>query len=165
MVLSDKTIRRLVEEEGLIEPFNLKNLSSNSYDLTLADEMKDIELKPGESRLIVTKEGVNLPFDVTAKTISKSSFARCGVSIGDIGGWVDAGFRGNLSLLAVNFGDSTFSLKNVDKICQIVFFKSDEIVESPYNGHYQDSRGLQQSWFKKIIPEVEVMTKIKDISK
>ncbi len=169
MVLSDKTIKKLVEEKNLITPFNEKNLSSNSYDLSLAEDDKNLELMPGESKLIVTKETVNLPANVVAKTISKSSFARCGVSIGDVGGWVDAGYKGQLTLLAVNFGDSAFELRRIKEICQIIFLQADSEAEKIYNGHYQDSKGLKEAWFikdkrNKDFNKVDVETTLVDIS-
>ncbi len=167
MILSDKTIKKLVEEENLITPFNEKNLSSNSYDLTLAEDQERLELMPGESRLVVTEEKVNLPADVVAKTVSKSSFARCGVSIGDIGGWVDAGYRGQLTLLAVNLGDKPFELRRIKEICQIIFLQADSKAEKTYNGHYQDSKGLKEAWFindRKNFNNVDVQTAIVDIS-
>lgn len=147
MVLSDKTIKKLVKDKKLISPFNEDNLSSNSYDLTMGGENQVKELMPGEAKLLVTKEKINLPDNIVAKTVSKSSFARCGISIGDIGGWVDAGFRGQLTLLAVNLGDQIFDLTKISQICQIVFMQSDSKVEKLYNGHYQDSVGLNPSWF------------------
>lgn len=162
MVLSDKTIKKLVQEQDLITPFDEKNLSSNSYDLTLADEQEDFELMPGESTLIVTKETVNLPANVAAKTVSKSSFARCGVSVGDIGGWVDAGYKGQLTLLAVNLGDSTFDLRRIKQICQIVFLEADSEAEETYNGHYQNSVGLKEAWFKRVIGKGSIEDRLVD---
>ena len=149
MVLSSKTIKNLVEDKSLIKPFDEDNLSSNSYDLTLADSEGTLELAPGESKLVVTKDTVNLPLDIVAKTVSKSSFARLGVSIGDIGGHVDAGFRGQLTLLAVNLSNKPFKLSKTNKITQIVFLKSDQQTDTPYNGHYQDSVGKVNSWMKE----------------
>lgn len=164
MVLSDKSIKKLVEEKNLITPFKMKNLSSNSYDLTLDESNWDEPLVPGESRLIVTKETVNLPDNVVAKTVSKSSLARCGVSVGDIGGWVDAGFRGQLTLLAVNMGDATFDLSKMDAVCQIVFLESDDKAQKPYNGHYQDSKGLNEAYFKNKAEETIGFRNLNDAS-
>lgn len=147
MILSDKTIKQLVEKEGLITPFSEANLSPASYDLTIADSDSELVLKPGEAKLIATKETLNLPAFIAAKTVSKSSFARCGITIGDIGGWIDPGYRGQLTLLAVNLGDSTFRLNKIKEICQIVFMQIDNEAMHSYNGHYQDSEGIQGAWF------------------
>lgn len=166
MVLSDKSIKELVKSQDLITPFDEGNLSSNSYDLTL-DDSEELVLQPGESKLIVTKEFLNLPSDIVAKTISKSSFARCGVSIGDIGGWIDAGYRGQLTLLAVNYGDCVFRLRKTNQICQIVFLKSDSQAEQTYNGHYQDSSGLRRAWFdenSEDYRDVKVYTDIQSLN-
>ncbi len=162
MILSDKTIKKLVEEQGLITPFDEENLSSNSYDLTLAEDQENFELMPGESTLVVTRETVNLPANVVAKTVSKSSFARCGVSVGDIGGWVDAGYNGQLTLLAVNLGDSAFNLRRINQICQIVFLEADSEAEKTYDGHYQNSVGLRPAWFKKILGKDSIEDKLVD---
>lgn len=144
MLLSDVSIKNLVSCEGMIAPFNKDNLSPNSYDLTLSDENGEVTIRPGESRLVVTNEVIELPRDVSAKTVSKSTYARHGASIGDVGGWVDAGYKGNLNLLAVNYGTENLTLKPYDKICQIIFIKTNDYPSQTYNGHYQNTTGYDE---------------------
>lgn len=167
-MLADKTIRRLAMFNKLIQPFDEDHLSAASYDLSLDDSDKERNIiPPGTAKLVVTKEKVNLPNNIGAKTVSKSSLARIKLSIGDIGGWVDPGYRGQLSLLAVNYSDTTVDLNKFKTVCQMVLFKTDTIPEKPYAGHYQDSKGLRNAWFndvKEDFRNVDVKTDIANIS-
>lgn len=147
MVLPDKSIKEL----NLIkENFNENNLQPASYDLTLdLGEETTTTLKPGEARVLSTKEVINLPKNVAAKTFSKSSYARAFVSAGDVGGFVDPGFTGTLTLLVVNFGEKDFILWNDTPFCQIKFERLEDSAEESYNGHYQNQRGITKSIFKE----------------
>lgn len=101
-----------------------------------------MKIKPGESILIQTKEKVKLPTNVGAKVFSRSSLARLGLTI-DVGGWIDPGYEGYLTLLMTNLSPCTYDLRNVDRIAQLVFFECDE-TES-YSGKYQNSVELVES--------------------
>ena len=142
MVLTDKDILK----NKLIENIDIDNLQAASYDLTLPEEYRKL-LKPHEVLTVHTKERINLPDNICAKTFGKSSFARLGISSGDLGGWVDPGFNGNLTLSIINHTDQFFNLAGKKTFCQIVFFKTTQSAEKIYNGHYQDSNGKVESIF------------------
>lgn len=147
MVLSDKSIKDLVDKVNLIENYNELNLQPASYDLTVGtieDKFEDTILKPGESRLISTKEWFNMPTDICAFTKTRSSFARKGIETGDFAGWIDPGFHGNITLRIFNFGDRDFDLSKIETFAQIIFLKTDRETDS-YNGNYQQSSGIVKS--------------------
>lgn len=147
MILPDKTIKRL---NLISENFNEKNLQPASYDLTLdLGPETTTTLKPGESRIFSTKEVVSLPSDVAAKTVGKSSFGRASISSADIAGFIDPGFKGNLTLNLTNMGDKDFILWNDTPFCQIYFLRLESSASKKYDGHYQNSKGLKKSIFSE----------------
>lgn len=142
-VLGDLRIR----ESNLIEPFCEENLQKSSYDLTLDEyetQYHDNILKPYETALVSTKEKVKLPHNIAGLCKSRSSYARLGLVTGDIGGWIDAGYHGNITLRVVNHGTEDINMDEIDRFAQIVFFDVDG-ASGGYDGHYQDSEGLTES--------------------
>lgn len=142
MVLGDTLIKKL----GLVVPFNEENLQSASYDITIEETIGNIdwELKPGESILISTKEYVSLPNNVAAFVKTRSSLARLGISVGEVGGWVDPGYNGNLTLFMNNNGKKSIDLRELDRVGQLVFLEVTGVSQG-YDGNYQNSKGITRS--------------------
>ena len=148
MVLTDSTIKRLAIEESMIEPFASPNLQPASYDLTIAeikseDERSVWTVNPGETVLIGTVERVILPPDVCGFIKDKSSYLRQLCNVGQ--GFVDPGFRGNLTISFTNHSKRAIAFSPGMSFCQIVFIGTDTEVLEAYNGHYQDSDGIAQT--------------------
>ena len=141
MVLGDS----LIKELNMIEPYNDENLQAASYDLSVGSFDRNIDgwLMPKESMLVSTKEYFRLPKNIAAFVKTRSSLARMGVTV-DVGGWVDPGFRGNLTLLISNLGRDPVDLSKIDRFAQIIFLEVAGVSEA-YNGNYQDSNGLKRS--------------------
>ena len=100
MVLSSSIIRTRITDGSLgIDPFAEESLQPSSYDLRSAE---DITIKKGELTLVPTMEFVSLPEDLCATLCGRSSFGRKGVVLG--AGYIDPGFRGNLTLCMANYG-------------------------------------------------------------
>lgn len=137
MVLSSSVIRKRLSEGKLgIEPFAEESLQPSSYDLRSAE---DTILKKGEMTLVPTMEFVSLPEDLCATLWGRSSFGRKGVTLG--AGYIDPGFRGNLTLCMVNNGQEDIKIVKGMRIVQMLIHPIEGSVESAYNGHYQDSHG------------------------
>lgn len=149
MILSDSTIYEYARK-GMIEPFNCEQLQPASYDLTVGEIQErygDRTLKPGECCLVATKEIINLPNNVAAFCKTKSSLARIGIISGDIGGWIDPGYKGNITLFVINLSDKEVRINDFKSLGQIIFVKCDDST-SGYDGHYQDSEGLIESYLE-----------------
>ena len=131
-VLSDGTIRRLVEEGRIvIEPWDPGLVQPASVDLRLGDSFRvfhnhraaAIDLRepptnlteevvvagdepfvihPGEFVLGRTLERVELPEDIVARIEGKSSIGRLGLIVHATAGFVDPGFKGSLTLEITN---------------------------------------------------------------
>lgn len=136
MILSSEAICHLLTSEELIlRPYSDESQQPASYDLRSAE---DIVLKAGTCTLVHTLEWVELPLNLAAKLMCRSSFGRRGVLIG--GGYVDPGFRGNLTLCLVNMGDEDVTLQKGERVVQMIFHQVTGSTDG-YGGRYQDSTG------------------------
>jgi dCTP deaminase len=163
-VLSDGTIRRLVEEGRVrIDPWDPAMVQPASVDLKLgpsfrvfhnhriqtidlADPPKDLTehvqvgdgdtfvIHPGEFVLGRTEEWVELPDDVVARIEGKSSLGRLGLICHATAGFVDPGWKGTLTLEITNFNSVPIVLRPGLPIAQLSLMALDRPAERPY-GH------------------------------
>jgi dCTP deaminase len=163
-VLSDGTIRRLVEEGRIrIEPWDPGMVQPASVDLRLgasfrvfhnfrvpaidlADPPKNLTehvvveegesfvIHPGEFVLGRTLEWVELPDDVVARIEGKSSLGRLGLIVHATAGFVDPGWKGTLTLEITNLTRVPIVLWPGKPIAQLSFMTLDRPAERPY-GH------------------------------
>lgn len=163
-VLSDGTIRRLVEEGRIaIDPWDPAMVQPASVDLRLGrsfrvfhnhriqaidladppggltehveiDGDSPFVIHPGEFVLGRTEEHVTLPADVVARIEGKSSLGRLGLIVHATAGFVDPGFAGSLTLEITNFNSVPIVLHAGLPIAQLSFMALDRPAERPY-GH------------------------------
>jgi dCTP deaminase len=163
-VLSDGTIRRLVEEGRIrIEPWDPGMVQPASVDLRLgcsfrvfhnhrtsAIDLREpptnltehVTAQPGESFVIhpgefvlgVTEERVAIPDDVVARIEGKSSLGRLGLIVHATAGFVDPGFQGTLTLEITNLTRVPIKLYPGLAIAQLSFMALDAPALLPY-GH------------------------------
>jgi dCTP deaminase len=174
-VLSDRDIRAAMQAGRVrIDPYDSSCLQPSSVDLHLdADfrvfrnnrypyidvrapqpdltEMVTIEgddpfiLHPNEFVLGQTLEWVELPDDLVARLEGKSSLGRLGLLIHSTAGYVDPGWKGNLTLELSNVANLPIALYRGMKIGQISFFKMSSPVERPYGSRELGSKYQGQS--------------------
>ncbi len=162
MVLSDRTIRRLLEEgrigidpfdESLIQPSSVdvrvdrlfRVFHNNRYpfidvreeqeDLTELVEVEDdspFVLHPGEFVLGSTLERVTLPDDLVARLEGKSSLGRLGLLIHSTAGFIDPGWDGHVTLELANVANLPITVYPGMKIGQLSFVQLTEPAEHPY---------------------------------
>lgn len=99
-------------------------------------EADAITIPPHSFLLATTQEYVELPNDVTAFVEGRSSIGRIGLFIQNAG-WVDPGFKGQITLELYNANSLPIRLEAGRRICQLVFCKMDKMAKTPYNGKYQ----------------------------
>ena len=154
MLLSDGDILRLLESgELVIENFHRENLTPNGYDLTIAhisipSENTEIEIDkaiipPMTWFLVGTEEILSLPDDLACDLWIKTSWARKGVisSFGKI----DAGFRGNLTLSALNASHKKLEISIGQKFAQMNLIPLQTRANRGYgerSGNFQDQRRI-----------------------
>lgn len=143
MILSAAEIsRRINSEPGqgqlVIRPYSQECQQPASYDLRAASDMP---LPHGTCTLVPTIEWVELPTDLAGTLRCRSSFGRNGVLLG--AGYVDPGFRGQLTLCLTNMGNDTIVKKN-DRLVQMILHEVRGEGEG-YSGRYQDSHGAVEA--------------------
>ena len=162
MVLSDRTIRRLLAEgrieidpldESLIQPSSVDVRADRFFrvfhnarypfidvkqpmdDLTELVEVEDDQafiLHPGEFVLGSTLERVRLPNDLVARLEGKSSLGRLGLLIHSTAGFIDPGWNGQVTLELSNVSNLPITIYPGMKIGQVSFVQLTEPAESPY---------------------------------
>ncbi|MBN1166185.1 MAG: dCTP deaminase [Methanospirillaceae archaeon] len=140
MILSSRSIQDRIHEPDtsrriVITDYSTESQQPASYDLRCADS---VTLAPHAVTLVSSLEWVELPGDLAATLMCRSSLGRKGVLIG--GGYVDPGFRGHLTLCLVHMGSQSVSFQSGERIVQMIFH---EVTDGDhwYNGQYQDSVG------------------------
>jgi dCTP deaminase len=161
-VLSDGTIRRLVDEGRIVvKPWDPALVQPASVDLRLGDSFRvfhnhraaAIDLRepptnlteevaveegepfvihPGEFVLGRTLEYVELPNDVVARIEGRSSLGRLGLIVHATAGFVDPGFKGTLTLEIANLTRIPIKLYAGGPIAQLSFMALDAPAERPY---------------------------------
>jgi len=174
-VLSDRDIRSALADGAVaIRPYDPADLQPSSVDLHLdrsfrvfrnnrypfidvrapqpdLTEMLRVEddeafvLHPGEFVLGQTLEWVELPNDLVARLEGKSSLGRLGLLIHSTAGYVDPGWKGNLTLELSNVANLPIALYFGMKIGQISFFQMSSPVERPYGSPSLGSKYQGQS--------------------
>jgi len=164
MILSDRTIKDIILNKGvyLVNPFNPDHLQPCSIDLHLDNELKTIDgktinikddsyhLKPNEFILGSTIEEVHIPNDIVGHLDGRSSIARLGLLVHCTAGYIDSGYKGNITLEIYNCSNKDFELFYGDSICQIVYETLTTPVDRPYGSEglgskYQNSKGVVNS--------------------
>jgi dCTP deaminase len=163
-VLSDGTIRRLVEEgrvridpwdPGMVQPasvdlrlggsfrvfhnfrvpaIDLAAPPSNLTEHVVIPEGESFVIHPGEFVLGRTDEWVELPDDLVARIEGKSSLGRLGLIVHATAGFVDPGWKGTLTLEITNLTRVPIVLWPGKPIAQLSFMTLDQPAERPY-GH------------------------------
>jgi dCTP deaminase len=123
----------------VIDPYNPASISSHVGEVH-ADRFT---LNPGQFVLAETLERIELPDNIVATIEGKSSIARLGVTLHQTGGWIDAGFRGTITLEMANVNSRPVKVYAGMPIGQLVFYTT-ERAENPYykksDAKYLDQR-------------------------
>jgi len=163
VVLGYERILELIKNGSLIENVDEKNIQPSGVDLrvkciyrlknggvfgtndrmtpdveSISDKFGEkIKIEPNEFVLVETMEKVNMPKDVMAIVLPRSSLFRCGVSLHTA--VVDPGFQGTLTFGMKNLSEFPFEIEIGSKIGQIVFEEVKGNVKL-YDGKYQGGK-------------------------
>lgn len=107
----------------------------------------EITLSRDEFVLASTLETISMPDDLTAQILGRSSFGRLGISVHQTAGFIDPGFKGQITLELSNHGPRPVKLQAGQRVCQIVFTELSCSAMSPYNKNstYQNQSGPTES--------------------
>ena len=174
-VLADRDIRAAMQAGRIrIDPFDPGCLQPSSVDLHLDGDFRvfrnnrypfiDVRspqpdltelvsvandepfiLHPTEFVLGQTLEWVELPDDIVGRIEGKSSLGRLGLLIHSTAGYVDPGWKGNLTLELSNVANLPIALYHGMRIGQISFFAMSSAAERPYGSAELGSKYQGQS--------------------
>ena len=117
------------------EEYSIVDVRTNLDGITRPSEIPDpapYVLEPGEFILANTIENVELPDDVVARLEGKSSLGRLGLMVHATAGYIDPGFKGQLTLEISNVARARISIFYGMKIGQISFLRLSTPAENPY---------------------------------
>ena len=169
MILSDKTIIKMLKDKSLIiDPVTDEQIQPASVDIRLGNTFSIVDdtpdgvislsseiryktitadkylILPGQFVLATTMEYFELPDDLTAFVEGRSSLGRMGLFIQNAG-WVDPGFKGEITLELFNANRCAIELQSGRRVGQLVFAEMDDVALNPYCGKYQGQTGATGS--------------------
>jgi dCTP deaminase len=112
----------------VIDPYNKDSVGAGVEET----HAESFVLHPGQFVLAKTLECIELPDNIVATIEGKSSIARLGVTLHQTGGWIDAGFRGTITLEMCNVNTRPVKIYAGMPIGQLVFYTT-ERAENPYD--------------------------------
>ncbi len=175
MIFSDRTIKESVAtgriiidpyDEAMVQPSSVdlrcgavfRVFENHKYpvidpkapqeDLTTAIESTPDEpfiLHPGEFVLGSTLEVIGLADDIVARLEGKSSLGRLGLLIHSTAGFIDPGFKGQVTLELSNVANLPIAIYPEMKIGQVSFYELSTPAEHPYGSSGAGSKYQGQS--------------------
>lgn len=173
-LLSDKDLIQIIKEQDVVNPLVMENCKGATYNLTLDPIIKryvskepitlgkevtedhyetidlakdDFMISPAESVIIKTHEFVKIPNNYAANIFERYSIKSLGLMISPAH-YMNPGYRGNISLVAVNHSPVPIRLVHGIKICQLSLNELSSTPENPYSkqdAKYMDAESVSIS--------------------
>ncbi|RKY37684.1 MAG: dUTP diphosphatase [Candidatus Omnitrophota bacterium] len=103
------------------------SLGSSGMDL-YADVLNQLVLEPGEVKMISSGIYLSIPQGYEAQIRPRSGLAaKHGITVLNTPGTIDSDYRGLVSIILVNFGKQSFSIKRGMRIAQMVINKVSKV--------------------------------------
>ena len=160
MILAYSEIKKLIAEKKLVENYLEENIEGAGIDvrvgkifhlksgakLTASERVlpeveevveKHFVLKPEHYVLIQTMEKVNMPLDLCARMLPRSTIQRSGVY--QFHAFIDPGYSGVLTFGMKNLGRFNFEFEKGTKVAQLIFEEVKGEAKG-YKGRYQGGK-------------------------
>ncbi len=112
-------VKRLRKDHPVFIPQYMTE-GASGMDLFASLE-KEVTLEPGERKLIPTGVSVAIPEGYEGQVRPRSGLAiHKGVGIVNGPGTIDSDYRGEIGVLLINFGKESFTVRNGERIAQMV---------------------------------------------
>ena len=146
-ILNRKDIEAEIKSGKLIHNADIHNIEACSYDMTIgtiftSDGQKinsehqhsnePVVIKPGEIISFFTKEELELPNDISATAFAMNSLSSKGLLVLNPG-HVDPGFKGPLTVKALNLTKTPLSVEIGSEIFTVIFDRLDTATDEPYS--------------------------------
>jgi dCTP deaminase len=146
--LGDEFIVYRPSQVVCLDPRDPATLSAAAERIAVSPE-RGLVLHPGEFALGTTIEEVAIPTDLVATVDGRSSIGRLAVVVHATAGFIDPGFRGQITLELSNIGPIPVRLYPGMRVAQIVFHQLSSAADRPYGPErgsaYQGQKGPQFS--------------------
>ncbi|PJC37159.1 dCTP deaminase [Candidatus Peregrinibacteria bacterium CG_4_9_14_0_2_um_filter_53_11] len=133
---------------AILDPLNLETFHQ-ATKLIEVDEGDAFIVQPGEFVLGVTMETIGIGDDLVARVEGRSSLGRLGIIIHSTAGFVDAGFKGTITLEITNINRMPVALYPGMRVCQLAFEEMSSAASIPYSkkgtSKYQGQQLPQES--------------------
>lgn len=135
-VLSDKTLKKMIEQNELIPGGNADRAEYCSYEFTADSILRGgshkvekiiqsaVAIKPAQLVWIRTCEKISIPANMVGLWIQTQTLAREGLLLLNIS-LIEPGYKGPLSAVFVNFGKKDVIIKPNAKIAKVMFLHLD----------------------------------------
>jgi dUTP pyrophosphatase len=89
---------------------------------------EDIILKPLDRKLVPTGLYLEIPEGYEAQIRPRSGLAiRYGITVLNTPGTIDADYRGEVCIILINLSSEEFTVKNGDRICQMIIASHEKV--------------------------------------
>ena len=153
-VCSDRWIRKMSQEHGMIEPFIdgqvRTNVHSAMVDPKGFDEKSFVDIKtdvcvvpPNSFALARSVEYFRIPRSVLTICVGKSTYARCGIIVNVTP--FEPEWEGHVTLEISNTTPLPAKIYANEGLAQVVFFEANDVCETSYadrGGKYMKQRGI-----------------------
>ena len=107
-----------------------------------ANLLTEVTLQPLQRELIPTGLYIELPFGYEAQIRPRSGLAfKNGITVLNSPGTIDADYRGEIKVLLVNLSNQSFTIKNGERIAQMVIAKHETITWNSVESLTDSERG------------------------
>lgn len=118
-----------------------ETIASAGMDLRAHIE-QDIILKPLERSIVPTGLFMALPVGYEAQVRPRSGLAaKYGLTVLNSPGTIDADYRGEIGVILVNLSNADFTIKNGERVAQMVIAKHERAKWNPVQSLSETSRG------------------------
>ena len=115
--MTEILIKRLSKEVPLPK---YETDGSSGFDVAAFIE-KNIEIKPGKSKIIPTGLAVSIPKNFEIQIRPRSGLAaKNNISVLNTPGTIDSDYRGEIKVILFNHGNKEFIINNNDRIAQMI---------------------------------------------
>ena len=130
-----------------------------SHDPATVDYGTPFWLHPGQFVLGTTLEFLQLPADLGAYVVGRSTWGRLGLVVATAI-MVQPGWRGNLTLELANEGESPIALYAGSRIAQLAIHSLESATKHPYTGGYSGPTGPWAPLLEKERKEIERLREV-----
>lgn len=89
---------------------------------------EDIVIEPGRRALVPTGLAIELPAGTEAQIRARSGLAiKKGIALINGVGTIDSDYRGEIKIALINLGDGSFTVKDGDRIAQMIIAKYEQV--------------------------------------